>query len=362
MNDVFVPDELLGEWQGLEPGHRRAGLRADGARAIPVHRDAALRGGRRAGPEPPTRRRRHWAADRPARVAAAAVDLGGLQLAAGRTPVTAAALVKDLGTRFEQDVVDLVARGPGPPRSGGITGRRPGSARIVAARRDCRRRCSRCAAARNKVRCAGFVAEGPRGWERRLRRSSTNGQRAQRRAETTAAPPDDFDVTLSHASRRPGSSNSAQRRAGQTSRCSRYMLDRLARRPAHRPRRRGPTPARSTWLAAEADVRIPASGPLDRRTGPPYRAPTDRCMGVARDIWHGPTTRRFLLGTRTDDAEYVDAPAGHIRRTGRTSQRTRAAPSRSTWRIEDYNSTLGQEGSTSNCIQRHSTWARCVRG
>ena len=107
-------------------------------------------------------------------------------LTAGEDANSRAALVKDLGTRFEQESVDLVADllTASIPRV--LTP--PGCAPCWP-RRDCRPRCSRCAAGRTRC-CA---ASSPRAWECDERRTAAVGRRTRtaitRRARRQASPP-----------------------------------------------------------------------------------------------------------------------------------------------------------------------------
>ena len=112
---------------GLAPGHQRAGVRAQRARAVPLDLPAARRAG---GGARPARDVDAGPGARSARSSPGCGRCGGCRLRSparsspGQAPELAAAVVKDLGTRYENEVIDaarlLVAIPPDPGAEAGF--------------------------------------------------------------------------------------------------------------------------------------------------------------------------------------------------------------------------------------------------
>ena len=179
------------------------------------------------------------------------------------------------------------------------------------------------------------------------------GQRAHDARNGRRRRPDDFDVTLWQHLEETGLSRlTSAEQAGPAD--AAIVLDGLARHAAAVPV--AETDLLGAWLAAEADVPVPASGPLTVAPAA-VRVSDGRIVGVARDVpW--PDDAAVLLAARTADAVYVtrlqDAsvtPGQNLAGEPRGAIAVDVA-------VEDCRR-LGQE--VGEQLMRRGAWARCVQ-
>ena len=213
-------------------------------------------------------------------------------LASGEDAATRAALVKDLGTRFEQDSVELAADllerfdlADSPGRTACASCWPPP---------DCIRRFSRCGAARTKCCAVSWRRWNAKSGERLEKLVAELGARSFEARLGQPGFPDSFDEELWRNLEEAGLSRlTATEDAGPTEAAT--VLKGLAAHAAAVPI--AETDLLATWLAATAGVSVPDTGPMTVALAD-AEVHDGRVGGTAHDVpW--PRSGAVVLAART---------------------------------------------------------------